>query len=182
MERTSEYKKCCGCGEKKKISLFNPRGDGQEGPRHLCKKCGSKSNQKRRVEREVRHEAGIGITAVEEKKCASCGKVWPAERFYPNIGSNDGLRSDCKECTHARHIKQTYGLEKYKYEEMLEEQGGVCAMCKTNEPRCVDHDHTTGLVRGLVCYRCNMVVGFYENTPNMFSLIKAYLGAYKGDE
>lgn len=39
------------------------------------------------------------------------------------------------------------------------EQGGRCAVCGATNPRCLDHDHTTGLIRGLLCRRCNLVEG-----------------------
>lgn len=48
---------------------------------------------------------------------------------------------------------------------MLEEQGGVCAICRGREGRkylAVDHSHVTGCVRGLLCTRCNVAVGFCE--------------------
>lgn len=55
---------------------------------------------------------------------------------------------------------------------MLDKQGGVCAICgrteiKTNkngkiQPLSVDHDHKTGAVRGLLCHRCNDLVGKRE--------------------
>lgn len=47
---------------------------------------------------------------------------------------------------------------------MYERQDGRCAVCKKSFPRLdVDHDHATGLVRGLLCRRCNLAVGFIES-------------------
>lgn len=51
----------------------------------------------------------------------------------------------------------TYGLEKGEYDKLFQAQGGVCAICR--QPRkqrlSVDHDHKTGMVRGLLCRMCN---------------------------
>nr|WP_243725339.1 endonuclease VII domain-containing protein [Actinomadura rubrisoli] len=54
-------------------------------------------------------------------------------------------------------MSRTYGLARGEYDELLKAQGGVCAICE--QPRrqrlSVDHDHRTGLVRGLLCRMCN---------------------------
>lgn len=42
---------------------------------------------------------------------------------------------------------------------MIEAQGGVCAACKTDKPKHVDHDHKTGRVRGMLCSLCNQALG-----------------------
>jgi hypothetical protein len=67
-----------------------------------------------------------------------------------------------------------FGLEPEDYDAMLEAQGGVCAICGQPEtvvrygqvqPLSVDHDHKTGQVRGLLCHRCNIRVGWVEFEP-----------------
>lgn len=71
------------------------------------------------------------------------------------------------------HLRRNFGLTSDDYNAMLEEQNGVCAICQqpetakqrlSDEPRllAVDHDHTTGAVRGLLCSRCNRALGIYE--------------------
>jgi hypothetical protein len=100
-----------------------------------------------------------------------------------------GLYSYCNPCERARGlarhkanpdaqrwrtVRHRYGLEKADYDRMLEEQGGACASCGTTEsshdhPRRnalsehywlhIDHDHETGEIRGLLCYRCNNGIG-----------------------
>ncbi len=63
------------------------------------------------------------------------------------------------------YYKKRYGITLEKYGQMLKEQGGVCAICgersnhKTQAHFHVDHDHVTGRVRGLLCIRCNTVIG-----------------------
>lgn len=70
---------------------------------------------------------------------------------------------------HDAYVSRTYGLERGEYARKLAEQDGRCAIC-TRRPRArrlaVDHDHQTGLVRGLLCYTCNkFVLGFIEFDP-----------------
>jgi ribosomal protein L24E len=63
--------------------------------------------------------------------------------------------------THRRQsLRRRYGLTIEQFDEMLAEQGGVCAICGTDTPLGrgtfhVDHDHQTGQVRGLLCHPCN---------------------------
>jgi hypothetical protein len=66
----------------------------------------------------------------------------------------------------ARRLKK-YGLDAETYERMLAEQGGVCAYCRRKPTRwlCVDHCHATGVVRALLCDRCNIGVGHLGDDP-----------------
>jgi Recombination endonuclease VII len=60
---------------------------------------------------------------------------------------------------------QMYGITVAQYAEILEAQGNTCAICKgTNMalPLCVDHDHETGKVRGILCTNCNLLLGRTE--------------------
>lgn len=55
-------------------------------------------------------------------------------------------------------LRRLYGITAEQYDEMLEAQGGVCAICERppgKQRLNVDHDHKTGLVRGLLCWECN---------------------------
>lgn len=71
-------------------------------------------------------------------------------------------------------LKRMYGLTIEQYDFMLEQQNYVCAICKRAEcsldPRsqqpyrlALDHNHTTGKVRALLCFHCNRCVGVFEN-------------------
>jgi len=74
-------------------------------------------------------------------------------------------------------IKRVYGLTKEQYQHMLEQQNGCCAICLTSveEQRyntlVVDHCHTTGKVRGLLCHACNTAIGSLKD--NVGSLQRA---------
>lgn len=76
-------------------------------------------------------------------------------------------------------FRRRYGVEPEYYDTALEAQGGVCAICKRppppNKPLCVDHDHETNRVRGLLCTRCNLVLGNIESIPDALVVISNYL-------
>lgn len=71
----------------------------------------------------------------------------------------------------ARDLERRYGISPEEYARLLDLQGGVCAICGNPEtlvrrgrsvPLMVDHDHMSGLIRGLLCHRCNVGLGLLE--------------------
>ena len=80
-----------------------------------------------------------------------------------------------------RWLRMKYGIDVADYERLLAQQGGVCAICKGHQSGkqrrylAVDHCHSTGRVRGLLCDRCNLTVGRYEDDPELFDATAAYL-------
>jgi hypothetical protein len=74
-----------------------------------------------------------------------------------------------KEKSRAAHLKIFFGITVAEYDLLFEKQGGVCAICKkvcsTGHALSVDHCHETGVIRGLLCRRCNRGIGhFYDNS------------------
>lgn len=72
-----------------------------------------------------------------------------------------------------------YGLTVERYDAMLAEQGGVCAIChekcKSGRRLSVDHEHDTGRVRGLLCGNCNQGLGRFRDSPELFMAALKYL-------
>lgn len=63
-----------------------------------------------------------------------------------------------------------------QYDAMLSEQAGRCAICQDRPPRLyIDHDHATGEVRGLLCNRCNVALGFLRDSPEAAIAAAMYL-------
>jgi hypothetical protein len=72
--------------------------------------------------------------------------------------------------------RRLYGIELECYEDLLAKQQLKCAMCsKRSKSLVVDHDHITGKVRGLLCVRCNLRLGLFEDKTFM-TLCQNYLG------
>jgi hypothetical protein len=129
------------------------------------------------------------------KECKSCNppRVRPLSDFYKRKSSPDGHSPICKECESKKHaeyykrnkskrihrrskLKVNYNLTEKDFDTLFEEQEGACAICKRADVKLVvDHDHTTGAVRGLLCNGCNHGLGrFGDSIPLMESAI-AYL-------
>lgn len=82
------------------------------------------------------------------------------------------------ESSRAGHLRRTYNLTEAQYDALLEFQDGVCAICERpplTRRLEVDHDHKSGLVRGLLCWFCNKkVIGRYTE-PDVFEAAVIYL-------
>jgi hypothetical protein len=76
-------------------------------------------------------------------------------------------------------LKHRYGISLEVYNAMLEQQGGVCAICgekcRTGESLAVDHHHETGVVRGLLCRACNGAIGALGDDPEIIRAALRYL-------
>jgi hypothetical protein len=55
-----------------------------------------------------------------------------------------------------------YGMKPGDYDKMLKRQDGCCCICRMKKKLVIDHDHETGIVRGLLCRVCNSHVGWLE--------------------
>lgn len=77
-----------------------------------------------------------------------------------------------------RRIRQ-YGITEHDWYIMLDQQKGVCAICggppREGQRLCIDHCHTTGRVRGLLCHRCNLAIGMLDDTPGRLDKAAEYL-------
>lgn len=76
---------------------------------------------------------------------------------------------------------RAYGIEPETYYEMLEKQGHKCAICNgksTRRAMSIDHNHETGKVRGLLCDKCNLRLGFIEQIDFLEKALQ-YLAKYK---
>src|SRR5262249_47973194 len=76
-------------------------------------------------------------------------------------------------------FKNSYGITYEQRDQMLAEQGGRCAICRTDDPGkqgwCLDHCHVTGRNRGLLCSRCNFALGLLDDDPEHFRTAIKYL-------
>jgi hypothetical protein len=124
------------------------------------------------------------------KTCTKCGETKSLDEFYI-IKHSGNPHGSCKECFKksskkskeklgADHVKNLqllwwYGIGLEEFNEMLEAQGGKCVCGSTTgrsnaEALHVDHDHNTGLIRGLLCHRCNRAIGLVDDPASLRAL------------
>lgn len=119
---------------------------------------------------------------------------WSSED-HPIAAGVDGKRAYAKanrnlnkDQLRDRDFRKKYGIDIVEYQRMLVDQRGVCASCEKPETRVengvirmlsVDHNHTTGAVRGLLCSGCNLAIGYACDDPEVLIRAAAYLKKYQ---
>jgi len=133
------------------------------------------------------------------KQCTACGILKPFEAFTKDSQRKDGFYPQCKECkrgngrkaykvnpeTFLQHQRMhNYGITLEQYQALYKMQGGVCASCGHPETRmykgnvrnlAVEHCHTTGRVRGLLCHDCNTALGLLREDPERITALLRYV-------
>lgn len=117
---------------------------------------------------------------VRRAKMTSRSTEWRAanpERFQ---FSNKKYKQDNKERILAASRLARYGVSAEEFAEMHAAQGMACAGCGTTTPTtkrkwCVDHDHSTGRFRGVLCQHCNTVLGHARDRPEVLRQLADYL-------
>jgi hypothetical protein len=136
---------------------------------------------------------------MKTKQCTKCLVFKGLDDFYRR--GESGRKSECKDCDNQRHTKwrakdpertrrlwreaaqrhaprarlRIYGLTETEFEVLLKSQGGLCAICRSDGDLCIDHDHSSGKVRGLLCSNCNSMLGMGQDDPARLELGAEYL-------
>lgn len=133
------------------------------------------------------------------KVCTCCKEEKPATKEYFYWRSDhQTLRSECKVCkdkvskkyyeenkdkvkdyTYFYNVTKKYGLTKEDYKKLWQTQKGCCKICEESfnefvRPH-VDHSHSTGKVRSLLCGACNKGLGHFKDNPDLLLLACDYL-------
>jgi len=145
-----DTKHCSRCERTKPMSDFQKNRKRKDGLQTYCKACC----------KDIYESTGQGQIRRDR------AKKWYAEN--PERRRN------------TRYL-QMFGITLDDYNRMLEEQGGVCVICGTDTPIgvgkhfSVDHCHTTGDVRGLLCTNCNTGIGLFKDDPATLKSAIKYL-------
>lgn len=139
---------------------------------------------------------------METKTCKDCKEDKALSEYNKFSRSADGLAYRCRSCASVRqkkwvesipdrhlyyrerNLRKAFGIGLEEYDQMLEAQGGVCAICSQEETTVrqgrlqslsVDHCHDTGKIRGLLCNSCNRALGKFKDSIEHLLAAAAYL-------
>lgn len=135
------------------------------------------------------------------KKCTKCGVEKPLSEYYKDKSHKDGLAYKCKPCANMaiatwkrnnpeqhkihqkrRDLKSKYNISMEKFNELLLVQNNKCKICntefKTEKGTHIDHCHTTGNIRGLLCANCNVLLGMSKDSIDILKSAQIYLKKY----
>lgn len=169
-----EMQTCTKCGQAKPFEQFAKHKNMPTGYLRQCKECKNaylreyyKNNEdQRRKRRERKWE----------------WRQDPTNRAYENAKGYEAQRvRENRAEVYRRHLyKKNYGMTIADYDRMADEQGHGCAIC--HQPPSgkhkyfhIDHCHTTGKVRALLCSSCNTALGSFKDDENLVLAAAAYL-------
>lgn len=122
---------------------------------------------------------------MSEKTCPGCEQTLPRGSFSKDISRWDGLSCRCKKCrvratresSRRFHLKRAYGISLEQFNQLKAFQKERCAICGDvfGENCYVDHCHTTGAVRGLLCPSCNSGLGLFSDNLSRLKKAANYL-------
>lgn len=146
----------------------------RDGHRNECKRCNLDAKAKR-------HQANPIPTRerVKQWKLANPEREAARQEAY-RLSGRKGISN------RKSHLKRKYGITPEEYDELLSAQDGVCQICG-RPPRDdislhVDHEHSSGRIRGLLCFRCNNALGDFDDDHDRLGAALTYLGPVPKDE
>lgn len=136
------------------------------------------------------------------KTCSTCKREKTLWLFSKNSCTKDGLRSRCKQCDSTRRAEdylpriknrtllRKYNITKDRYDEIVKDQLGNCALCfeglesggRGSRSPVIDHDHGSGVIRGVLHSDCNSGIGFLSDSLKKLRQAVEYMKRYEGDE
>ena len=129
--------------------------------------------------------------------CVKCNEQKEVSMFHKHPTNKTGIRTSCKQCDYENdkkrrqsdyyknyrrskskqyNLSSKYGLTKDAYLAMLIKQENKCCICFSETELYVDHCHSTGLVRGLLCPPCNFGLGHFKDNKTYLANAINYLG------
>lgn len=140
-------KKCSACHEEKDESEFHKRTASPDGLHYMCKACAS---------------------------------MWQKDKNKKNSSKKAYERAVKADAHKESSLRRHYNMSLHEFEILLEKQSSACAICGRSPDGfqrsfAVDHDHVTGVVRGILCPDCNRGLGGFHDDPGILRKAVDYL-------
>ena len=120
-----------------------------------------------------------------KKRCSKCKTLKAYTAYAKDRSASDGLQSYCRTCKADAATSSLYGISPEEREELEDRYEGRCWLCltvldhtKKERRSCVDHDHHTNRVRGILCGACNRAIG--KLGDDLEGACRAFLYLYQG--
>ena len=182
LRRVTAVKTCPACGQQQPVSAFGRNRSLPDGLSFYCRACNrERSNRfyrdRRRAEgREVRD---LSWVPAGSRWCPVCQQAIALSDYAKNSRTASGFGSRCRRCANdansAGYFYRTYGLTARDLDALRSAQGDRCAVCGSDGPEHLDHDHQTGRVRQLLCQRCNNGLGLFKDDPAVLRAAADYV-------
>lgn len=136
---------------------------------------------------------------MNSKECSRCGVIKSLDSFPKHPQCSDGHTGRCKLCVSITKkiwweeqgrknqrnllLEKTYGIDSFEWQRMFNAQKGCCLICGTHQSKLkgrlhVDHCHTTGKIRSLLCVNCNQALGSIKEDREKALRLVDYIDNY----
>lgn len=154
-------KKCALCKVLLSVDSFPKNKTTKDGLSYYCKECAVKKTMESRSREKIK-DPSTGKTVYSRKHVEYAVN---SKEYHRNL-----------------ILKKKYGITLSEYNNLVLEQDHKCAICKipvSNLPKTldVDHCHITGKIRGLLCGKCNMGIGYFKDDTTLLEAAIKYLQA-----
>lgn len=171
--------RCNSCRKNLPVLHFHKCSSITRGYQYKCKSCVSFYDKNPSKERRLKK-----ISLVRqweklnpEKRIAYKKQYYEKNKEHIKQKSRDWYQSN-KDNYHERAIYRKYGVTKEQYNDLIVSQDLKCAICGDGTQKkkmFIDHNHRTGVIRGLLCTRCNVGLGMFKDNPEVLSKAIKYL-------
>lgn len=109
----------------------------------------------------------------------ACAAKRNRERYHNDPEYQERVKARSRATWRETDLRRKYNLTVEDYDNMYAQQDGMCLICEeAHDKLCVDHDHTTGIVRGLLCGKCNRSLGMLGDDVARIINAAAYLARH----
>lgn len=120
------------------------------------------------------------------KKCRVCKQIKTIGEFITSL-DNKWMPNDCLECERKRSrerylVEARRGYDRVRQKKYTEERPDECEVCKRTVQICYDHCHITNLHRGWLCHKCNSILGWADDDPDILRNLAIYLDKFYTSE
>lgn len=171
VDDTTVLKPCRDCGEPKPLDDFNRNHTTRDGRQPHCRLC--------QRARNASYYHGNNVLYQER------ARLWKEQNPARNRATKRAWAAKNPESVSRTHrsawLKFKYGINVDQWEAIFAKQGGRCGICRRSELNAdrkrfhVDHNHTTGKVRGILCNLCNVLLGNARDSRDTLARAIAYL-------
>ena len=178
---------CTNCGIEKKLSEFTKLKISKDKYAYWCKECDKNRHKISYLNnKDIHKKRGKKYRNSNKEKLKEYSKSYRKK----NKNQINEYRLNNLDKLKNLSLKRNFGITLEEYNKMLEQQNGVCAICREKESLIdkrsnklrklsVDHCHHTNKIRDLLCLRCNSILGYSKDNINLLTNAINYLNKYK---
>lgn len=175
-------KACTHCGIPKTVETDFYKDNRQlDGKQSWCKACSCawnhQNHEKRRIVDKRAYDKHREKKRAYARKHRAENPEFFREQYRKRYAANKTI---FREWNRKYALARSFGLTPEDYDRILASQNGVCAICGGNRAKRkmrlhVDHCHTSGLIRGLLCGNCNMGLGYFADSVEFLLAAVEYI-------